>query len=222
MWLCLEDISRVDRYFHYPLQCLGFPGSSDSEEFACNTGDPSSIPGFGRSPGERNGNPLQYSCLENIMSEEPGRLQFWGSQRVGYDRPISTHINLVFFFPPSLFAFIFNRWLSFMCSWRYQSFSSSTLPWITRWAGVPAGQRMEREQRGPFPQSDLWPSPRWYPDHHQGSPTFPWRNTEVSLWQRLHTSCNLANLSPVLCSRNSEHFVIAYTYHVVSYFSDSA
>ena len=112
MWLCLEDISRVDRYFHYTLQCLGFPGSSDSKEFACNTGDPSSIPGFGRSPGERNGNPLQYSCLENIMSEEPGRLQFWGSQRAGYDWPTNTHINLVFFYPPSLFVFIFNHWLS--------------------------------------------------------------------------------------------------------------
>ena len=44
-----------------------FPGGSDSKEFACNTGDPRSIPGSGRSPGEDNGNPLQYSCLENSM-----------------------------------------------------------------------------------------------------------------------------------------------------------
>ena len=43
---------------------LGFPGSSDSKESACNAGDPGSIPGSGRSPGEGNGNPLQYSCLE--------------------------------------------------------------------------------------------------------------------------------------------------------------
>ena len=34
---------------------------------ACNAGDPGSIPGLGRSPGEGNGNPLQYSCLENPM-----------------------------------------------------------------------------------------------------------------------------------------------------------
>ena len=37
------------------------------KESACNVGDPCSSPGLGRSPGERNGNPLQYSCLENSM-----------------------------------------------------------------------------------------------------------------------------------------------------------
>ena len=40
---------------------------SDSKESACNAGDVGSIPGSGRSPGEGNGNPLQYSCLENAM-----------------------------------------------------------------------------------------------------------------------------------------------------------
>ena len=42
-----------------------FPRSSDGKESDCNVGDPSSIPGSGRSPGEGNGNPLQYSCLGN-------------------------------------------------------------------------------------------------------------------------------------------------------------
>ena len=45
----------------------GFPGGSDGEESACNAGDPGSIPGLGRSPGEGHGKPLQYSCLENPM-----------------------------------------------------------------------------------------------------------------------------------------------------------
>ena len=45
----------------------GFPGSSDGKEPACHVGDPGSILGSGRSPGEGNGNPLQYSCLENAM-----------------------------------------------------------------------------------------------------------------------------------------------------------
>ena len=45
----------------------GFPGGSDSKVSAYNAGDPGSIPGLGRSPGEGNGNPLQYSCLENPM-----------------------------------------------------------------------------------------------------------------------------------------------------------
>ena len=46
---------------------MGFPGGSDGKVSACNTGDLGSIPGLGRAPGEGNGNPLQYSCLENPM-----------------------------------------------------------------------------------------------------------------------------------------------------------
>ena len=43
------------------------PGGSDTKESVCNAGNLGSIPGSGRSPGEGNGNPLQYSCLENPM-----------------------------------------------------------------------------------------------------------------------------------------------------------
>ena len=46
---------------------IGLPGGSDGKEYGCNLGDPGSIPGSGRSPGEGHGNPLQYSCLENPM-----------------------------------------------------------------------------------------------------------------------------------------------------------
>ena len=46
---------------------MGFPGGSEVKASACNAGDLVSIPGLGRSPGEGNGNPLQYSCLENPM-----------------------------------------------------------------------------------------------------------------------------------------------------------
>ena len=46
---------------------MGFPGGSEVKVCACNAGDLGSIPGSGRSPGEGNGNPLQYSCLENPM-----------------------------------------------------------------------------------------------------------------------------------------------------------
>ena len=46
---------------------MGFPGGSDGKESACNVGDLGSIPGLGRSSGEGNGNPLQYSCLKNPM-----------------------------------------------------------------------------------------------------------------------------------------------------------
>ena len=48
---------------------VGFPGGSDGKASACSSGDPGSIPGLGRSPGEGNGNALQYSCLENSMDK---------------------------------------------------------------------------------------------------------------------------------------------------------
>ena len=46
---------------------MGFPHGSVGKESACNAGEPGSIPGLRRSPEEGNGNPLQYSCLENTM-----------------------------------------------------------------------------------------------------------------------------------------------------------
>ena len=62
---------------------LFVPGGSNSKESACSAGDQGSITGSGRSPGEVNGYPLQYSCLENSWTQEPGRLQSMGLQRVG-------------------------------------------------------------------------------------------------------------------------------------------
>ena len=64
---------------------LDFPSGSDGEASAYNVGDLGSIPGSGRYPGEGNGNPLQYSCLENSWTGEPGRLQSMRSQRVGHN-----------------------------------------------------------------------------------------------------------------------------------------
>ena len=49
------------------LRQAGFPGGSDGKESVCNAGNPGSIPGSGRFPGEESGYPLQYSCLENSM-----------------------------------------------------------------------------------------------------------------------------------------------------------
>ena len=54
-------------YFPIIYPYMGFLGGSDGKESACNAGDPSLIPGLERSPGDGNGNPLQYSCLENPM-----------------------------------------------------------------------------------------------------------------------------------------------------------
>ena len=59
-----------------------FPYNSIGKESACNAGDLGSIPGLGRSPGEGNGSPLQYSRLENPWIKEPGSLQSTGVTQI--------------------------------------------------------------------------------------------------------------------------------------------
>ena len=63
----------------------GFPGGSEVKASAHNAGGLGLIPGLGRSPGEGNGNPLQYSCQRIPWTEKPGGLQCTGSQRVVHD-----------------------------------------------------------------------------------------------------------------------------------------
>ena len=70
-------------YVH--IDIYSFPGGSDGKASVCNAVDQGLTPGSGRSPGEGNGNPLQYSCLENPWTEKPGRLQSMGLQRVRHD-----------------------------------------------------------------------------------------------------------------------------------------
>ena len=67
-----------------------FPDGSVSKESACNAGDPGSVPGSGRSLGEGNGNPLQYSCLENSMDKRSLLGYIHGVTRVGHDREDTT------------------------------------------------------------------------------------------------------------------------------------
>ena len=62
---------------------MGFPGGSVSKESACNAGDWASFPGLGRSPGERNGNPSQYSYLGNPMDRGAWWAIVYGVTRVG-------------------------------------------------------------------------------------------------------------------------------------------
>ena len=59
---------------------LGLPSASDGKEPAWNAGNPGSVPGLGRSPAGRHGNPLQYSCLENFMDRERSQAGYspWG------------------------------------------------------------------------------------------------------------------------------------------------
>ena len=77
---------------------MGFCHISVSEESACNAGDLGSIPGLGRSPGEENGKPLQYSCLENRMDRGAWQATVHGVARVGHDlatKPPPIDINIL-------------------------------------------------------------------------------------------------------------------------------
>ena len=79
---------RQDLVFGKTSVQTGLPQWFSGKESDCNTGaaeDTGSIPGSGRSPGGGHCNPLQYSFLENPMTEEPGGLQSMGSHRVGHD-----------------------------------------------------------------------------------------------------------------------------------------
>ena len=68
-------------------------GGSDSRASAYNVGDPGLIPGLGRSPGEGNVNPLQYSCLRNPMERGPGRQESMGLQRVRHACTTNFHFH---------------------------------------------------------------------------------------------------------------------------------
>ena len=75
---------------------MSFPGSSDSKESACNAGAQGSVHGLGRSPGKGNGNPLQYSCLENPMDRGAWWLQSTvGCQRVRHNWATNTTYYLL-------------------------------------------------------------------------------------------------------------------------------
>ena len=64
---------------------MGFPHSSVGKESACNAGGPGLSPRLGRSSAEGNGNPLQYSCLENLMDRGAWQTMVHGVARVGHD-----------------------------------------------------------------------------------------------------------------------------------------
>ena len=84
-----------------PQPCPCFPnpfGGSDGKASACNAGDPGSTPGLGRSPGEGNGNPLQYSCLKNSMDRGARWATVHGSQgRTWLSDFTSLHLALIYF-----------------------------------------------------------------------------------------------------------------------------
>ena len=89
-WLGISWTQKPSRLQSMASQRVGhnlatkLPSGSVGKESACNAGDPGLILGLGRSPGEGNGNTFRYAW-EIPWTEEPGRLQSMGSQRIGYN-----------------------------------------------------------------------------------------------------------------------------------------
>ena len=83
----------------------GFLGGSDGKESACNAGDPSFIPGLGRSPGGGHGIPLQYSCLENLHGQR-SLLGYssWGYKESDMTEQLSTAQPGVELAPPTVLS----------------------------------------------------------------------------------------------------------------------
>ena len=79
-------------YLHPYLWLKGFPDGSGGKASACNAGDTGLIPGLGRSPGEGNGHPLQYSCLENSMDRGA-----WGATVLGVTKSWTLQSDFTFF-----------------------------------------------------------------------------------------------------------------------------
>ena len=84
------QLSSITNYME--LESEGIEGGSVVKNLLANSGNVDSIPGLGRSLGEGNGNPFQYSYLEILRTEEPGRLQFMGLQSVGHNQ-VCTHVK---------------------------------------------------------------------------------------------------------------------------------
>ena len=87
IWALLEPSVQRGRSQNWPgiKANRGFPGGSDSTASTCNAAGPGLKPGSRRCPGEGNGNPVQYSCLQNPMDREAQGLQFTWLQRDRHD-----------------------------------------------------------------------------------------------------------------------------------------
>ena len=97
-WLFISPSQRIMSILNTSHQEeKGFPGGSDSKEFSCNAGHPGLIPGSGRSPGEGNGYPLQYSCLENSMDRGTWQATYspQGQKESGTTERLRWKINLI-------------------------------------------------------------------------------------------------------------------------------
>ena len=107
---------------------MGFLGDSDGKASACNAGNPGLMPGMGRFPGEGNGNPLQYSCLENSMDR--GAWQSMRSQRVGHNWATNT---FTFTLLNNIMLVLQNSYNAICCHHGTQGMRIHILPYHWEW-----------------------------------------------------------------------------------------
>ena len=95
IYLCIwtTTMNKIYTYVHI----WGLPSWLSGKKSACQTEDMGSIPGSGRSPGERKSNPFQYSCLRNCMDRGAWRPTVLGLQRVGYDLMAKQQPQYIFY-----------------------------------------------------------------------------------------------------------------------------
>ena len=85
MYFSFYNASIKSEQFYLFLFLIEVEWCLEVKEYASSAGDSGSIPGLGRSPGDETGKPLQYFCLGNPLTQEPGGLQPMGSQEVRHD-----------------------------------------------------------------------------------------------------------------------------------------
>ena len=161
--ILIEELSTLNHKFldlmkRASFQFHNFPGGSDGKASAYNLGDPGLIPGSGRSPGEGNGNPLQYSCLESPMDGGA----WWATVR-GVTRSHTRLSDLFFLFQIERFPSSESN-AYFSCTWLLSHFSHAqlfTTPWTVAYqAPLSMGfSRQEYWSRLPFPSpgESSWP-----------------------------------------------------------------
>ena len=119
VWMCIQIIENVRRVSNRNQRCKrndffwrnDFPGGSDGKTSAYNVGDPSSIPGSGRSLGEGNGNPLQCSCLENPMEKSLVGYSPQGCQESDTTKQLHFHFYFHYFWMVKLFCIYNDLWV---------------------------------------------------------------------------------------------------------------
>ena len=133
-----------------------YPGGSDGNESACNAGSPGSIPGSGIFARERNGNPLQYSCLENPMDRGAWQVTVHGITKVGHDlmtKPLQyiyTHTHIYILILQHVKSIIiFNKHRQ-KCPFKFRNFSTVCNKLSQRWSTEVSKRPHVRKMKSTF------------------------------------------------------------------------